>query len=223
MWRTMWKIQFTTTGVHEDPLKRWSLLQENAHSWFNGKSWVQSKGISGTVCSCRQTFYFYIDCSLIGGWASSHLLFLFPLTTTPTIRYKMFLTPHLYSYLHRTFQFTCSKEITEKWANIKGCPLNRTASELLWVHSLSGANGSSKLQCKNQGRVNIKDEAFISGRFERSGRESDGKEIGHKICELLNTQADGDHGGVYPSLRADLQRLVADSDQVRQSKTLWTP
>lgn len=137
--------------------------------------------------------------------------------------YKTFLTSHLFSYLHRTFQFTCSKEISEKWASIKGCPLCRTASEYLQVHSLSGSNGSSKLQCKNQGRVNIKDEAFISGRFERSGRESDGKEIGHKICELLNTQADDDHGGMFPSLRADLQRPGADSDQVRQSKTLWTP
>lgn len=69
----------------------------------------------------------------------------------------------------------------------------------------------------------MKDEVFISARLERSGRESDGKEIGHKICELLNTWADDDDGGMFPSLRADLQRPVADLDQVRQSKTLWTP
>lgn len=91
------------------------------------------------------------------------------------------------------------------------------------VYALSGSNDSKKLQCKNQGRVNMKDEVFISARLERSGRESDGKEIGHKICELLNTRADDDDGGMFPSLRADLQRPVADLDQVRQSKTLWTP
>lgn len=69
----------------------------------------------------------------------------------------------------------------------------------------------------------MKDKVFISGRLECSGRESDGKEIGQKICELLNTRADDDGGGMFPSLRADLQRPIADSDQVRQSKTLWTP
>lgn len=76
---------------------------------------------------------------------------------------------------------------------------------------------------KTQERVNVKDKVFISGRLECSGRESDGKEIGHKICELLNTRADDDGGGMFPSLRADLQRPIADSDQVGQSKTLWTP
>lgn len=98
-----------------------------------------------------------------------------------------------------------------------------SVSNCQWISLNSSSNGSSKLQYENQWRLNIKDEAFISGRFERSGRESDGKEIGHKICELLNTRADDGHGGMFPSLRADLQRPVADSDQVRQSKTLWTP
>lgn len=88
------------------------------------------------------------------------------------------------------------------------------------IKALSG----SKKQCRNQGWDDIKDGLFISEEFGLGGRESDGKEIGHKISELLNTRADEDDDGeMFPSLRADLQRPVADLDQARQSKTQWTP